>query len=58
MASFTCPVCEHVNTIDPPNGEWWSDSDTIEAQCSECDANLDVHVCVEIILSAEVDRGA
>ena len=49
-ASFTCPKCNAVNYPDPPNGEWWCDSNVEEMNCEACDAPLFIHVRVEIEL--------
>lgn len=55
MAEFTCPKCEKVNEVDPPNGEAWWDSNTEEFDCEHCAAKLYVHVIVEITLAAELN---
>jgi len=55
VARFTCPKCNSINDVDPPNGEQWWDSNVEEFNCLECDALLYVSVRVEITLTAELN---
>lgn len=50
MTAFTCPNCATTNDRDPPNGEWWNDSDAFDDACQDCGMALRVHVRVEIRL--------
>jgi predicted RNA-binding Zn-ribbon protein involved in translation (DUF1610 family) len=52
--SFECPYCGAENKDhDPPNGEFWMDSDGFESACDSCGRDVQVHVGVHITLVAE-----